>query len=355
MALAAAGAWLATWAARWLGRKLNALDAQGVVGQIKAPVRAIPNTGGIGLFLGFAALGGLIALVGPFVPSLGWQGFDPANAGWSVPCLLALLAVHVAGVIDDRRPLPWAPKLLVMLAVPAWLAWTTDTRVLTLADGWAGGPWLSIAITALWFAVVMNAMNFLDNMDGLAAGTSAVIAASIAGVAWVQESSGVVLGASVLSASCLGFLLHNFPRARVFMGDGGSLVIGFLLAFFTTRLTYLDPEAVEPRWDRLAIPLILLAVPLYDLASVVIIRLAQGRSPFVGDLQHLSHRFERRGLSRPRVAVSVWLLAAICGLAAVVMARAEPWQAALLAVQTAATLVLLALVERGMASGTGRP
>ena len=337
------------------GRRMNAMDGAGVQGQQKIGPRGVPNIGGVGIFAGFALVGVIVLLA----QRVSFEGAGLyrvgeivlVDAAWTPMALLALLLVHGIGLIDDRRALPWLPKLIAMLAIPAGLAWVSDVRVLTLADGAVGGAWLSILVTSLWFAVVMNAMNFMDNMDGLTGGVTAVIAGSLCVVAIVQDQWSVAAGAAVLAGAALGFLPHNFPRARVFMGDGGSLVAGFLLAYLTTRLTYLDSASPDPRWDRLAIPLVLLAVPLYDFTSVVLIRMSQGRSPFVGDLQHLSHRFERRGLSRPRVVCLIWVLTLISCIAAVVMARATPMQAALLIVQTACTLILLAAVERGMTSG----
>ncbi len=337
-----------------IGARVGALDGEGVEGQVKATPRRIPNIGGIGIVAGL-----IVPLIAAFVFSA--MRLAPPNMlpddlasgvadEWrpALVALIGLLAVHGLGLLDDRRPLPWAPKLVLMFVVPALVAWLSGTRVLTALDAHVGGAWLSVALTAVWFAAVMNAMNFMDNMDGLAGGTAAVIAAATTGVAAVQGQWLVAGAGACLFGATLGFLPHNFPRARIFMGDGGSLVLGFGLAFLTTRLTYVDSDSAEPRWDRMVIPLVLLAVPLYDMVSVIIIRLRQGRSPFVGDLQHLSHRFEGRGLSRPAVAVAVWSLALIAGLGALVVANGTPMQSLLVGLQTAVALGLLAIVERGL-------
>lgn len=337
-----------------IGTRAGTLDNVGVEGQVKAAPRRVPNIGGIGIVIGL-----VVTMVAAFAAtSLGVvpESVVPADLAegaatettTALIVLAGLLVVHVLGLIDDRRPLAWAPKLLIMLALPAAVAWLTGTRVLTAADAYVGGAWLSVGLTSLWFAAVMNAMNFMDNMDGLAGGTACVIAAAITGVALQQEQWLVAGAAACLAGSTLGFLPHNFPRARIFMGDGGSLVLGFALAFLTTRLTYVETGSADPRWDRMVIPLVLLAVPLYDMLSVIVIRLSQGRSPFVGDLQHLSHRFEGRGLSRPRVAVSVWILALIAGLGAVIVTDGTPTQSLLVGAQTLGALALLAIVERGM-------
>lgn len=337
-----------------VGNRAGTLDAAGVEGQVKREARRVPNIGGIGIMLGI-----VLPLVGAF--GIAAAGFIPtdlvsdelsvgiaAESRAAAFVLGGLIAVHVLGLVDDRVPLPWLPKLLFMLAVPALVAWQSDTRVLTALDGIAGGAWLSVLLTALWFAVTMNAINFMDNMDGLAGGTACVIAAAVAGVGLKQEQWLVAGAAACVSGAALGFLPVNFPRAKIFMGDGGSLALGFSLAFLTTRLTYVDTDGTEPRWDRIIIPFVLLAVPLYDMLSVVAIRLSQGRSPFLGDLQHLSHRFEGRGLSRPRVAVAVWTLTLIVGLGAVIVTDGSPAQSVVIAAQTLGALALLAVVERGM-------
>ena len=345
---------LATSLLARVGTRAGALDGAGVEGQVKAPARRVPNIGGIGIVAGIlipltAAF--FIAATGITPPELLPSDLASGVASEWRPALismLGLLVMHALGLFDDRRPLRWLPKLLCMLAVPALVAWLTGTRVLTAADAAVGGAWLSVALTAVWFAAVMNAMNFMDNMDGLAGGTACVIAAAITGVAFQQQQWLVAGTAACLCGATLGFLPLNFPRARIFMGDGGSLALGYMLAFLTTRLTYVESSAQEPRWDRMVIPLVLLAVPLYDMLSVIIIRLAQGRSPFVGDLQHLSHRFEGRGLSRPGVAAAVWTLTLIAGLGAMVVTEGTPRQSLLVGAQTLAALALLALVERGM-------
>lgn len=347
---------IATGFARKVGERLSALDGQGVAGQVKAEVRRIPNTGGIGIALTLIVMLGGVGLAAQFWPNATGETDTLGQLAWGVrenmtlllTFLGGLVVIHTIGVIDDRKPLPWQPKLLAMVLVPAGVAWLSDTRVLSLMDTHVGGPWLSVLVTALWFAVVMNAMNFLDNMDGLAGGLGAIASAGLLAISIVNAQWIIGAGAAVLLGACLGFLPHNFPRARVFMGDGGSLVVGFTLAFLTVRLNYVDSTLGDTQWHLLFVPLVLLSIPLYDFASVVLIRLSQGKSPFVGDLQHFSHRMARRGLGRQGAVIAIWVLAAITGAGAVAMSHSEPWQAALIAGQTLAVLGLIAYLERGV-------
>lgn len=352
-----------------VGHRLNALDAAGVPGQVKAPPRRVPNTGGVAIaatLLVFIA-GGLLmmhtpaaALLTRWAPSLhdhlpGLRARTP-EALW---LLGGLVVLHVLGVIDDRRPLPALPKLMLMLAVCGVVCIATDTRLLMLLDGlWDGTPlaalgwWASVLLTVTWMVLVTNAMNFLDNMDGLSGGVGLVAGSCFLAAALIGGQWFVALVLAVMLGAVLGFLVFNFPLvrpARIFMGDGGSLVIGFLLGFLTVRTTYYDP-ALAGGWYGVLAPLMVLAVPLYDLVAVSIIRLSQGRSPFVGDLQHLSHRLVRRGLSRRDAVLVILGLTGVTAIAAVPLPRLAPWQAALLGAQTLLVLGLVALFERRAAA-----
>ena len=348
-----------------VGHRLRMYDSAGVTGQVKAPPRRVPNTGGVALFWSIAL---------PIAAVLVWVWFivDTAGAprgvtesvvahapGLRAQTPLALLVLgsmtllHVLGVLDDRRPMgPWIKMTLMAipaLAIPAF----SDTRLLTLLDARVGGPWLSILVTALWFLVVINAMNFMDNMDGLSAGVAAVAGACFLAATLVNGQWFVGACLALMVGACLGFLAFNAPRrggARIFMGDGGSLVLGFLLAFLTTRTTYVvadaSPELAAPSaWYGVFMPLVVLAVPIYDFISVVTIRLSQGRSPFVGDMQHLSHRLLKLGLSRAAAVAVIWGLTAATGISGIALASLAPWQAILVGVQTVLILMVIALFE----------
>ena len=346
---------------RRVSLRVRALDTEPIPGQTKAPRRAIPNTGGIGItFAILATLGGTLAaallapgLITRLIPSA--EAHLPglrAHAGEALALLGALLGVHILGLVDDRRPLPAMPKLGAMLAIALGLVLATDTRLLTLLDAHAGGPWLSIGLTVLWLGVVSNALNFMDNMDGLTAGVAAIAAAALGALALVQGEWFVAAALGVVAGSSLGFLTLNYPPARLFMGDGGSLVLGMALGFLTVRATYL-PESPEDsgHWHAALVPLVVLAVPLYDFTSVVLIRLAQGKSPFKGDLQHFSHRIHRRGLSPRATAGVIHALTAVTAMLGLVLATSEPWQAALLGASTLLLLCVIALFEHRSTRG----
>ncbi len=348
----------ATWLILRLSVRIGALDTHGVEGQTKATTRLIPNTGGIAIALGILVPMACASIIGGLVGPESLPAFlDPIHEhlpglrsqlplGWAL--LGTLLALHILGVVDDRRPMgPWL-KLLIMLIPGFVFAVFFDTRLMTMLDQYVGGSWLSIIVTILWFTTIINAMNFIDNMDGLSAGI-AVIAGSLLLIAALLNGQWFV-GAitALLIGSVLGFLVFNFPPAKIFMGDGGSLIIGLLLAFITVRMTYVpagtDPDA-SLNWYTLLMPIIVLIIPLYDFVSVTIIRLYQGKSPFVGDLQHFSHRIHQRGLGSRSTILVIYALTLASGISGLLLINAQPWQAFMLGFQVLAMILAIALFE----------
>lgn len=382
---------LATWAARGVGRRLNALDGAGVAGQVKAAPRRVPNTGGVGIFVGFAVPLLVIVLIALGADLRGWlmewqwgsnnlqrmANITPGtlaayadslreHAGWAFTLLAGVLLLHLMGLVDDRKPLPAVPKLVAMVGVSLGVLILTQTRMFTFVDGVAGGAWASYALTLVWILVITNAMNFLDNMDGLSGGVGAIASGSFMTIAIFQEQWFIAGCFALLLGALLGFLWFNKPSrggASVFMGDGGSLVLGFLLAFLSVRITYViepyplhmlgadSPSQIQApysgpgMWFAALAPLVVLAIPLYDLTSVVLLRLRQGKNPMVGDLQHISHRFVERGLSKPTAVAVIWGFAGAAGLAGILLTRTDTAGAILIATQVALLLLVLAAIE----------
>lgn len=338
------------------GRRLGTLDTAGSTGHEKAEIRDVPNIGGIAIVAAvvvplLAALGVLHAFDAErlleLVPALRSGDEDPAwninRARESTPLALAMLggalALHVMGLVDDRRGLGPLVKLGVQFVVAIVLVVFFDVRLLTVLP-----PLLSIALTVLWIVAITNAINFMDNMDGLAGGVT-VIAGSLFLVATLVNGQWFIAATlALLVGGVLGFLTRNLPPAKIFMGDGGSLVIGYLLAVLTARTTFLHPE-LGGGWYGVFMPLIVLAVPLYDFVTVTVIRLREGKSPFVGDQRHFSHRLVQRGLSPRGAVVVIWSATAVTGIGGIALGRLLPWQAALVVVQTLLVLGSLAIFE----------
>ena len=351
---------LVAWSIR-AGRKAGMLDSSGSDGHVKT-LRSIPNIGGIGIFVG---------AVGPLAAALIWLAFQSLFLKdvpvWSVlenlegrlvvlpvwfAIVIAALVLHLMGLADDRRPLGAGVKLLVQAMLAAGLVLGFDVRFLHVLDDLGTFGWLlSVVGTIVWILVITNAINFLDNMDGLAAGVSAIAASIMVAVTILNAQWFIAISLALLVGALIGFLLFNFPPARIFMGDGGSLVIGWLLAVATIRITFIDtadPQyALGTAWYGVLMPLVLLAVPLYDFTSVVIIRTLQGRSPFVGDQQHFSHRLVARGLSPRNAILVIWAVALITGVSGIFLGSVSPAIAILIGIQTLLLLGVLALLELG--------
>lgn len=361
-----------TWIARALGRRLTWHDTPGSRGHAKHEIRPVPNVGGTAIFwtitalvgAGFAAAEWFPGLIGSQFPA--FEAHIPgvrSQAPMGLGVLAAALALHITGLIDDRRALPAIPKLLVIAAASAAVVILFDVRLLTMLDAHAGGPWLSIALTVVWFVTVTNAMNFMDNMDGLSAGVGAVAGGLFLTAALIHGQWFVAMALAAVVGSLIGFLVFNFPwpgrRASIFMGDGGSLVVGFLLAFLTVRTTYAGATvSAEPSgvgWYAVFMPLCVLAVPLYDLISVCIIRIAQGKSPLVGDQQHFSHRLRARGLTVRQTLAVIYGCTAVTGIGGLVLGSLSGWAAALIGVQTVLVLVLLGIYEHASGTKAQRP
>ncbi len=249
------------------------------------------------------------------------------------------LLLFALGLLDDFRPLgPWV-KLVVILAVGALVATVGEVRLATLL-----GPVPSLLVTVLWIAVVANAFNFLDNMDGLSAGVAAIctffliLCGVLAGQILVPALASVFLG------SVLAFLVFNFPPARIFMGDAGSLVLGYMLAVTSVLTSYWE-SGTDRQPFALAMPLVILAVPLYDMISVVIIRLSEGRSPIRGDQRHFSHRLVQRGLSRRQAVLTIYLVTGTTALAATLLPEADLRTSATVLSIVVLVLLVIAILE----------
>lgn len=343
-----------------LGKRLGTLDSTGAIGHSKT-LRGLPNVGGVGIFLAIALPmgGGLLGLslldkttLSEWIPGIAehlprlTQGSETTmasiNTAWAM--LGGMLVLHLLGLVDDRKSINPLVKLFVQIAVASTITIWFDVRLLSVL-----GTTLSIIVTVLWIVTIINAINFMDNMDGLAAGVSAIAASLFIAACLVNHQWFIAATLALLVGGLIGFLVFNFPPAKIFMGDGGSLVIGFVLAVLTARTTFYDPlqddYPLGGGWYGVFMPVIVLAIPLYDLVTVTLLRLRQGRNPLVGDQQHFSHRLVQRGLSKRGTVIVIWAAAAVTGIGGVALGRLDAWQAALVGGQTLLVLLMIALLE----------
>jgi len=271
----------------------------------------IPLAGGLAVLtgilipLGVAALAVLGQWLGPATTDPMAYGVA-RRAGQMLALAGGALGVVVIGWWDDRYELSPRRKLAGQLLVATLVA-ASGIRVTLFVPN----LWFSYAVTILWLVTLMNACNFMDNMNGLCGGIGVIGAFCFA---WKAAVAGQFLVASMAFLGCgalAGFLPYNFPRASVFLGDAGSHLVGYLLGI----LAILPHFYTVDHPARLAVlnPLLILAVPLADLVSVVVIRWRAGRPVYVGDTNHFSHRLVRRGLSPTTAVLVLWLAAAVAG------------------------------------------
>lgn len=311
----------------------------------KTHERPIPAAGGLAIFWSFAVPTLMIAwaneFLGALLPEELFASLDN-EAGLLTAVVVGAALVHATGLLDDIVGLGPVAKLIAELLASAPLILVFDVLLL---PRWLS-PAISIALTLTWFLVVINAFNFLDGMDGLMAGVAIICAAEFGFVAASTRQASTTGLLALLIGILLGFLFFNRPPATVFSGDSGSLVVGYLIAFASVRITYADPaSAQDAPWHAVLAPLLVLAIPLYDLGSVVLIRLAQRRSPLASDRQHLSHRLTRRGLGTRQALPLICGFTFVTGIGGVLLIRLSALQATLVAAQALGLLLIVAFLE----------
>jgi UDP-GlcNAc:undecaprenyl-phosphate/decaprenyl-phosphate GlcNAc-1-phosphate transferase len=230
------------------------------------------------------------------------------------------------GLLDDRMDLaPWIkfPAQFVAAAVVVAAGIRVDLF---------NNPLLDVPLSVFWIVGIINAINFLDNMDGLAAGISAICAIFLFILSYSQKQELVSALAAALGGSAIGFLVYNFNPATTFMGDMGSLVLGFVLAVLGIKLRF-NTQPLAATW---MIPILVLGLPIFDTTLVVFTRLREKRSPFKGGKDHASHRLVALGLSHRLAVLSLYIVSILLGVAAIVVSQAPVEVAQLIGIGAAA-------------------
>ncbi len=261
----------------------------------------IPLLGGVAIIAG--ALLGLL-----LVTNIAYENMPRSVLG----VLLASGIVALTGLLDDRMGLPAWAKLagqFTGFVVLVYFGIRVQLPVPNL---------INYLITFLWLAGISNAINFMDNMDGLSAGVSAVAASFILLFGLLNEQFLVAAVAAALLGACLGFLRYNFHPAQIYMGDTGSLFLGFLLAVLALQLRFPENSAFVT-W---MVPVLVLGLPIFDMSLVVISRLRRGVSPNTPGKDHTSHRLLMRGLTQREVVLALYLCGGALGMIAVYVTQA---------------------------------
>ncbi len=220
-----------------------------------------------------------------------------------IALVLAGIVVAALGLVDDLRPLGPRPRLLVeAMAATAVVVCGDRVRVF-------GSLWPDAILTVIWIVVLTNSFNLLDNMDGAAASTATAITGVLAVLAWTSGAPGLAALLACLAAACGGFLCHNWSPARIFMGDAGSLFIGFVISTASVQLI-----GAHGGVGALTALGLVTFVATVDTTLVLISRYANGRSWHEGGTDHVAHRLRRLGMTPPQVALVLFGVAAVSSL-----------------------------------------
>jgi UDP-GlcNAc:undecaprenyl-phosphate GlcNAc-1-phosphate transferase len=352
-------AWLATFAARRLAPRWGLIDRPG---ERKVHSTPTPMGGGIAIAIGVLLpflVGQVVLIMAIYSPAI--SDLLPAFASEHLEGLLSRSAglwvllggatiLMVVGLIDDRRGLDWRLRISIQFAVAAFCVVTQGWRLTAFIDlprlSWV----ISMGLSTIWIVALINSFNMLDNMDGLSTGVACIASALLATVMLIapdpitQRPQLFVAGfLLVLTGSLLGFLWHNRPPARIFMGDAGSYFIGFCIAIATLLATYTSYESKAPL--AILAPLCVMAVPLYDMITVIWIRLRSGKSPFHADKNHFSHRLVELGLTKTQAVLTIYLMTGTCGLGALLLHRLDLMGAIIVISMISCVLLLIAILE----------
>ena len=267
----------------------------------------IPRMGGLAIFFAF-----LIAV-------LCFAGIDRELRG----ILLGATIIVVLGILDDILTLKALPKFAVQI-VAAVIAVLHGCRIEHFM-GFRLATWLSYPVSVIWIVAITNAVNFIDGLDGLAAGVSAISAGSMLVVALlVPDYNSAILLAAIVGA-CAGFIPYNFNPAKIFMGDTGATFLGYILATLSVTGLFKMYAIIS-----FAVPFLILGVPIFDICFAFLRRIAKGQNPMKADRGHVHHRLIDMGLNQKQAVATLYVISAILGLSAVVLTTSGEGRAMLL-------------------------
>jgi len=309
----------------------------------KIHAHATPLLGGLAIFLAFL----ITILAGLWIAR---SGFLPAYFRDYLPGILRIsgrlhavlaggLLVVAAGLIDDIVCLRPLQKLSVQILC-AGIVFAAGIRITLFVPH----LWFSLPVTVLWLVAMMNCFNLLDNMDGLSAGVAFVCGSILFVMACLlgQLFVGTIL--AVFLGSIAGFLLHNFPPARIFMGECGSSFLGWFLGVVAISLTYYRYDGTHTFLPVLA-PAVIFSVPFFDTLSVIWIRRRRGLPVFKADRNHFSHRLVALGMSHRQAVLLIYLVTLCTGVGALAMVGLNLRGSVLIVVQTIFIIALVGILE----------
>ena len=264
----------------------------------------IPRLGGLAMFLGF------------LLATLIFSQIDVQVRGMLLGCVV----VVAAGVIDDINPLKWWAKLILQLiaagiAVGHGIRIEVFTNPNLFSEGWLILGWLSVPITILWIVLVTNSVNLIDGLDGLAVGVSGIGSVAMLVIALLLSEGNVAIIMAALAGACLGFIPYNLNPAKIFAGDTGALLLGYVLSTMSVIGMFKTYAIIS-----FLLPFLVLALPLFDTIFAILRRICHGQNPMQADRGHVHHRLIDMGLSQKQAVAILYCISTVFGLAAVVLA-----------------------------------
>lgn len=295
--IALAVAYFITPRVKDLAIKLGALDAPD---DRKVHTRPIPRMGGLAIYAGF-----VLAVLASMHVSREIMGL-----------LVGGTVILIVGIIDDLKPLPARVKLLGQIVAAAVLV-MFDIRIEWLTNPFGEMlyvDYLAIPLTIIWVVSLTNTVNLIDGLDGLAAGVSTIASITILLVALQQNFVAVAILTAALAGSAFGFLQHNFNPAKIFMGDTGSMFLGYMLAAISILGAVKSAATIA-----LIVPIVALGLPILDTAFAIIRRYMSGRPIFKPDKGHLHHRLLEMGLTQKQAVLLMYVISGCLGLSAIAL------------------------------------
>ena len=302
LAASAVVSFIATPMVKSLAYKVGAIDVPKDNRRMhKVP---IPRLGGLAIFIAF------------LLTTLIFADIDRQLQG----ILLGSVMIVVLGVLDDIMALKALPKLIVQIAAAGIavyhgcvIQFFSNPNVFSDVS-YVNLGWLSIPISIIWIVAITNAVNFIDGLDGLAVGVSAISTASLIVIALLVSETNIAMVLIALLGACLGFIPYNMNPAKIFMGDTGATFLGYILATLSITGLFKLYAIIS-----FAVPFLILGVPIFDICFAFLRRIAKGQNPMVADRGHVHHRLIDMGFSQKQSVAIAYMLAAILGLAAVLL------------------------------------
>ena len=234
--------------------------------------------------------------------------------------LLGAIMIVILGVLDDILTLKALPKFLVQIAAAGVavyhgcvIQFLSNPNVFS-AETYLNLGWLSVPVTIIWIVAITNAVNFIDGLDGLAVGVSAISTASLLVIALMVQETEICIILAALLGACLGFIPYNKNPAKIFMGDTGSTSLGFILACLSVQGLFKFYAVIS-----FAVPFLVLGVPIFDICFAFLRRIAKGQNPMKADRGHVHHRLIDMGFNQKQAVAISYMITAILGLAAVLL------------------------------------